>query len=310
MQASDPRPGKSPAYRFIEISTCNMCGSDHASVVGRRLNRAQGIRPTRKSGVTVTVMRCQECGLLYSNPLPIPLELGQHYDVPPTEYWHDEYFDSAAGYFADQIDTFLSLWTDGPIPRALDIGAGVGKAMNALERAGFDVTGIEPSSTFREAAIQNGIPADRLRHADIESADFPAASFDLVTFGAVLEHLYDPSGAIERALCWTADRGLIHIEVPSARWLTSRVAHLVYRLQGLDYVPYISPMHPPYHLYEFTIDAFNLHGARAGYTVARQTTYVAMTYLPRPLSAIGARYMKRTGTGMQLEVWLSRRDRG
>ena len=281
-----------------------MCQAERSETLGRRLKGHQGLRPVRQRGITVSVARCLACGLIYSDPQPIPIDTAQHYEVTPADYWRSEYFTDEPGYFDGQIATFRKLWTGGGQPAALDIGAGIGKAMNALQRAGFEATGIEVSAPFRTAALTNGIDPDRLQLSSVEDADLPTATFDLVTFGAVLEHLHDPAGAIERSLAWTAPAGLIHIEVPSARWLTSRLLRLAYQFQGLDYVPHLSPMHTPYHLYEFTLDAFTEHGRRAGYVVEFHTVYVAQTYLPRLLKAPATRYMRRTNTGMQLEVWL------
>lgn len=278
-----------------------MCGSANHRILGKRLNGHQGLRPRSASGISVSVERCLDCGLIYPNPMPVPDDLGQHYDVDPSAYWKDARFE-LDGYFEGQISTFRELWA-GDDPSALDIGAGLGRCMAALARAGFDATGIEPSPSFHAAAIENGVAPTRLLLAPVEEAEF-ARGFDFVTFGAVLEHLRDPAAAIERAIRWTAPGGLIHIEVPSARWLTAQLAWWAYRLQGLDYVPFLSPMHPPYHLYEFTLDAFERLGERLGYTVCRHQIHVAETFLPGIVSRLGAAVMSRTGTGMQLEVWL------
>jgi 2-polyprenyl-3-methyl-5-hydroxy-6-metoxy-1,4-benzoquinol methylase len=43
---------------------------------------------------------------------------------------------------------------------------------------------------------------------------FPEAHFDFITFGAVLEHLYDPSMSIHKAMSWLKPSGIMHIEVP------------------------------------------------------------------------------------------------
>ena len=69
----------------------------------------------------------------------------------------------------------------------------------------------------------------------------------------MLEHLQDPAAALTRALGWLAPSGLIHVEVPSAKWLLGRLLNLATRGLGMDYVTNLSPMHPPYHLYEFTL---------------------------------------------------------
>jgi SAM-dependent methyltransferase len=298
-------------YAFQPQARCNMCTAsvaDTAKTLGKRLGRRQGLRPRKQAGVTTTVQRCTSCGLIFSNPMPIPQDLGQHYDVPVESYWTRD-LTVADAYFARQIDTFRSLWrpAEGAAPVVLDIGAGVGRAMASLEKAGFDVFGLEPSAPFREVAIdRNGISPDRLSLAGIEEAGYADASFDFVTFGAVLEHLLDPAGCLERALGWTRPGGLIHVEVPSADWLLARMLDLAYRVQGLDYTTHLSPMHSPFHLYEFTLVSFERHAQRAGYEIASHRRLVADPYAPAWLRRPLTKLMKRTGTGMQLEVWLRR----
>jgi SAM-dependent methyltransferase len=179
--------------------------------------------------------------------------------------------------------------------------------MRALDGHGFDAYGLEPSPAFHKRALEGGIRADRLQLASVEEAKYEEGTFDLVSFGAVLEHLHDPATAIERALTWLVPGGLIHAEVPSSRWLVARMLNVVYRLQGLDYVTNLSPMHPPYHLYEFSLASFKRHGERVGYTVAAHQTFACETFLPKPLERPTARVMDQTDTGMQLQVWLARK---
>ena len=281
-----------------------MCGHAGAKVLGRRLNRHQGLRPRQLVGIATTVVRCSACGLIYSNPRPAPVTLAQHYDTAPEDYWRSSYFEETTEYFEGEIATFRELWNGRGAPRALDIGAGLGKAMKALTRHGFDAHGLEPSAAFRERAVASGIEPERLQLASVETGQHPARAFDFITFGAVLEHLEDPAGSLEQALVWTADGGLLHVEVPSAKWLVARMLDVAYRVQGLDYVTNLSPMHPPFHLYEFTLEAFRRHAQRAGYELAHHRFHVAETFMPKPLRPIASRVMAATDTGMQLEVWL------
>jgi SAM-dependent methyltransferase len=301
----------SPAYTFQRQAQCNMCFAPidrTATTLGKRLDQHQGVNPRKHVGVTTTVQRCSDCGLIFSNPMPIPRDIGQHYDVPAESYWIRD-LTITDMYFAKQIDLFHDLWKpNGDGKRvALDIGAGVGRAMVSLEKAGFEVFGLEPSGAFRKVAIdRNGISPDMLSLASVEEADYLEATFDWVTFGAVVEHLVDPAACLERALQWTKPGGLIHVEVPSADWLVARLLDTVYRLQGLDYTTHLSPMHGPFHLYEFTLASFERHAERAGYEIALHRGLVGDTYMPRALRRPLAAIMGRTGTGMQLEVWLRR----
>lgn len=243
--------------------------------------------------------------MIYSNPRPIPQTISQHYGTDPEAYWPEVHLVDRRT-FSDEIRVFRQLWKGNHTPRALDIGAGMGNVMSGLHARGFDTYGIEPSPQFRARAISNGVSADRLRLAAIEDAEFDPGAFDFVAFSAVLEHLHDPASAVERAFDWLADGGIVHVEVPSARWLMARGMNRVYRAQGLDYVTNLSPMHPPFHLYEFTVEAFRSHGMRAGYRVLFHQILSCPTFLPRSLATVATRVMDATGTNMQLQVWLTR----
>ena len=120
--------------------------------------------------------------------------------------------------------------------------------------------------------------------------------------------MYDPSAAIGRSLRWLKGGGLIHLEVPSSRWLISRLGNLFYKLTGGGWVTNLSPMHPPYHLYEFGLASFEHHALRNGYEIAHHEYYVAsQTYVPQFADSFARRIMEMTKSGMQLEVWLRKR---
>jgi ubiquinone/menaquinone biosynthesis C-methylase UbiE len=284
-----------------------MCDSKTSShkLLGRRLNQSQGFFPSKKRGISTTIFKCTVCGLIYANPLPIPLDLQDHYGVPPEEYWKKEYFILDENYFREGIESFKRLQAFQPGMKALDIGAGLGKQMKALEKAGFEVYGFEASRPFYERAIsQMNISPEKLKYGMLEEMEYPSEFFDFISFGAVLEHLYDPSRSIMRALNWLKPSGLIHIEVPSSRWLINNMINKVYSLTLKDYVGNISPMHEPYHLYEFSLESFKLNGEKNNYSIAHHEYYVCDTYLPSFLDRIASEIMKRTETGMQLTVWL------
>lgn len=283
-----------------------MCGGCRFRVLGRRLNTHQGMRPRRSTAIATTINSCRDCGLVFSNPRPVPTSIGEHYDRPPEDYWTPDYFEGSDQHFREQVGWFHTLWTGRGKPRALDVGAGIGKTMDVLEREGFDTYGLEPSPPFRERAIARGIRPERLSLSSIEQADYGRDAFDLVVFNAVLEHLHDPAAGIEHALRWVGQDGLLSIQVPSARWLLARLLNAAYRAQGLDYVTNLSPMHPPYHLYEFTAGSFERHGQLSGYRVVARRWYVCQTFVPPPLDTVAERIMDSTRTGMQLEVWLAR----
>jgi hypothetical protein len=87
----------------------------------------------------------------------------------------------------------------------------------------------------------------------------------------------------------------------------ARLLNLYFALRGTNYVTHLSPMHVPYHLFEFTLESFRRNGARLGYEVALSKTDVcAVPHAPGPLKPLAARFMERTDRGMMLAVYLRR----
>jgi len=287
-----------------------MCGSATAKhkILGKRLNQSQGKNPKNKIGITTTILKCSNCGLIYSNPQPVPFDLQDHYGVPPENYWKKEYFTVSDNYFKGEIDKVKKLIDFKEGMKSLDIGAGLGKAMLALSNASFDAYGFEPSQQFFERAVTRmGINRDKLKLGMIENVDYPANHFDFISFGAVLEHLYNPSDSILKALKWLKPAGIIHIEVPSSDWLINKIINLFYKLKLTDYVGNISPMHEPYHLYEFGLKSFQEHSGQYDYEIAFYEYYVCKTFMPGLVDYILKLFMKWTNTGMQLCVWLRKK---
>lgn len=285
-----------------------MCGhkTSENKVLGQRLNQSQGANPRRKTGISVSILSCRKCGLIYANPQPIPFDLQDHYGSPPEDYWKEEYFEWKPEYFQDEINEAKLLLNNKEIIRSLDIGAGLGKAMISMQKAGFDVYGLEPSFSFHEQAIAKmGIQEERLQLSRVEEAIYEKNYFDFITYGAVFEHLYDPAFCLERALEWLKPQGIIHIEVPSANWLIPKFLNLYYRLLGTNYVTNLSPMHVPYHMHEFDLRSFlevpfnnKFSLEKYNYSVCR------IYYIPKFMHSFFKKYMERTNTGMQLTVYL------
>jgi 2-polyprenyl-3-methyl-5-hydroxy-6-metoxy-1,4-benzoquinol methylase len=298
-------------YFFEEITHCEMCGDSTAShpVLGQRLNQSQGMRPRAKHGISVSVLQCPACDLIYANPQPIPADIQDHYGTPAETYWKPEYFQWTPEYYAPQLAALEQLMPQRPGMTALDIGAGIGKCMLSMEKAGFEVYGFEPSKPFFEKALsQMGIPPDRLQLGMVEDVRYPGNFFDFITFGAVFEHLYHPAQALEKAMSWLKPSGIIHIEVPSANHFIPKLINAYYRLIGVNYVTNISPMHSPFHMYEFGLKSFEKLAHRLNYELIKYEYSVCDIYsIPKVFHPLLRTYMERTNTGMQLTVWLRKK---
>ena len=286
-----------------------MCGapSERFKVLGTRLNRSQGRNPRAARGVGVTVVRCRDCGLVFPDPQPVPQRLIDHYDMPGEKYWADQRAEVVVSAQAvAHWNRLRELVGGASAPAALDVGMGAGLTAKAMIAAGFDVSGIEPIPQFREIARRKlNLDEERIRLCGIEDADYLEASFDVVNFGAVLEHLYDPSGSLAKGIRWLKPGGRIVLEVPSGDWLVAKVVNAFFRLKGTRYVTNTSPMHSPFHLYEFTRRAFDLNGSTGGYVVEMADYDVGgQTVLPSLVQRMLNPLMRRTNGGLTLNVVL------
>ena len=299
-------------YYFEEITKCEMCGNntDKHPILGQRLNQSQGLSPKRKTGITVSVKKCSNCDLIYSTPQPIPNNLQDHYGTPPEDYWKPTYFELTPTYFLRQINVVKELLSFEKGMLALDIGAGLGKCMIALNNAGFDAHGFEASIPFYERAISKmNINPDKLKLGMIEEIDYPEHTFDFISFGAVFEHLYHPAKNLEKAFKWLKPGGIIQIEVPSSKHLIAKFINAYFKLCGTNYVTHLSPMHSPFHLYEFGLKSFKELANELNFSIVKHYYDVAsISFIPKFLHPIFRKYMEWTNTGMQLTVYLRKQN--
>jgi SAM-dependent methyltransferase len=298
-------------YFFELIEYCEMCGNGTIKhkLLGQRLNQSQGLFPKRKAGISVSVKKCTRCGLIYSFPQPMPFDIQDHYGIHPENYWKSQYFELETNYFSSQLTTAKNLLSFQKGMLALDVGSGLGKCMIALQNEGFDTYGMEPSKSFYERSISNmNINPEKLRLGAIEEVDYQNNFFDFITFGAVFEHLYHPAKSLEKALKWLKPNGIIHIEVPSSKWFIAKLINFYYRLRGTNFVTNLSPMHTPFHLYEFDIKSFKFLGEKLNFTIEEYKYDVCeLFFVPKIFHSLFRKYMEWTNTGMQLTVYLRKK---
>ncbi|MCC7303216.1 MAG: class I SAM-dependent methyltransferase [Bacteroidia bacterium] len=297
-------------FQFSAISACPMCesGRERFIYMGHRLSRSQGFFPVRRQGdVKIDIKKCGACGLIFPDPMPLPPSPEMLYDVPAEEYWKKAQLQPAEGYFQGELSTLRKYLGNTSGKKALDIGSGMGFAASLMAGAGMDVRGIEPSASFSELSVRRdpGL-ADRITRATADTWEFPGMPFDFINFGAVLEHLPDPAGSLDRAVRHLSETGVIHIEVPHANWLVSRIARLQFRMRGTRWVMNLSPMHRPFHLYEFTPLSFRKYAASRGLRVRELHVFNTNSYLHPFIDFLIRPVMELTSTGIGLKVWISR----
>jgi ubiquinone/menaquinone biosynthesis C-methylase UbiE len=117
----------------------------------------------------------------------------------------------------------------------LDVGCHTGVFVEIAARHGWDAWGVEPSRWAVDLAQGRGL---RVVQGTLETADLPEATFDVVTMWDVIEHLIDPSSALERvhrllkpsglAVLHTIDIESLFARLMGARWPWLMEMHVFY----------------------------------------------------------------------------------
>ena len=249
----------------METVPCVLCGRDGGDVVrvaGDRLEPAQDL-PGQPAAFTL--VRCPGCGLVYLDPRPTAAEIGRFY---PDDYHTARGARGAVQRLEDawrrrqfgEVVRWLAECRPGR-GRLLDVGCGSGELLEALRDNGWRVSGVEPSGRSAEIArTQRGLD---VQTAAFDDATLEEASYDVVVFAAVLEHLHDPLAALARARRLLAPGGVVAVlflprfDAPQARLFGPRWV-------GLDL---------PRHLYQFETRTFAAVTRAAGLRVITTKPY-------------------------------------
>lgn len=188
--------------------TCMLCDADDATPV---LN---------KDGHTL--VRCNKCGLVFLNPRPAAGEMDRLYDQEFYNRGTNTSFINRV--FAKllrilQVRKICSLKRCG---RVLDIGCGTGEFLADIQRAGWEVCGVETAKAgFNLARSRLG---PNVHGSELGSCNFLAQFFDVITLWHVLEHVSDPLTLLEEIKRILKNDGILVLSVPNIESVESKLA--------------------------------------------------------------------------------------
>ena len=190
--------------------TCILCESDQSTPFLAA--------PDMYTGEHHRLVRCARCGLIRT-------------DRPPSSehlYVYGETADAGKRFgLAQQLLQWFRrarlrrFVGRRPRGRALDVGCGDGSFLAALARRGWDVYGTELSASIAASARQR--LGNRIRVEEVENTAHPEASFDLITFWHVLEHLNNPRTALAEARRLIKPDGTVVVAVPNIQSLQAQL---------------------------------------------------------------------------------------
>lgn len=287
---------------------CPLCPDAQFHYLGRRGGTAHRIA----KGMVTSIYQCKACGLIFPNPMPIPVQMSAHYgDVE--KYFVEHSVEGKLVAYFEVLNSLEKLVPDRR--RLLDVGAGRGDLLKAAKALGWEAVGLEPSPNF--ARMARALSGAIVIQGHLVERPFEENAFDAVTLGAVLEHVFDPRTLLVEIHRVLRPGGVLWLDVPNEAGLFHLMGNLYHRLHGRDWVVNLSPTFPPYHVFGFTPRALRKLLNTSGFDVIQLKTYATPAVIetqespvPLHLRAL-VRWILRVGeslgAGTYMDAWARKR---
>jgi SAM-dependent methyltransferase len=191
---------------------CKFCNSDKVTVV--RLLQSTHVNHE------YTLYRCGECACMFFDVHEVSVDLAQLYESRANEsYAIDENYDTfvRSPTWERQFRKINRLRRNN-VSSILDVGCGTGEFLMHFP-PGIDRQGVELSSMYAEVARKRGLT---VHQGFVEDLHFER-QYDVVTCYAVMEHLVEPLGFINKLSEMLATKGILVVMIPTyesvKRWL-------------------------------------------------------------------------------------------
>jgi SAM-dependent methyltransferase len=198
--------GQAGAGRETLTKRCLVCGDDR-------------IRFRLKQAPTI-VLQCDNCGLVFVDPLPGETELRAlylDYDLGEADPAFASLLASRRKSRAPVFQEVLKeLIAHGARGRLLDVGCSFGFLLSLAKERGLEPTGVDLSlNAVRYVGDRLRLPA---HHGTLFDAKLPDGAFDVVTMVGVFEHVPDPLETLREIARILRPGGLLAVEVPNAHF--------------------------------------------------------------------------------------------
>lgn len=187
---------------------------------------ADTMQPVAQLAGDAAIARCRNCGLA----------CGEHraYSVDAADHFRGldlaRYLRSVGTTRKRSYDRLLTEVAQFATAGAwLDVGCSYGWLLERVQEAGFQATGVEPSTAAASEARTNGLNVVEGFFPDDVPTDVKPA---VISFMDVLEHLLDPVSALQAAKQKLAPNGVVVVQVPDQACLLYQLAEAMCRVTG------------------------------------------------------------------------------
>lgn len=195
---------------MILLKLCPICKQDKFSTKETCIDHTV-------SNEKFTIVSCETCGFLLTNPRPSIDSMGKYYESEK----YISHTNSTKGLFNWLYQTIrkYTIKTKTKLLKEitksgkhLDIGCGTGEFLNSCNKNGFETVGIEPSKKAREKAIKNYNLSVK---ENTDLSVYKECEFDSISMWHVLEHMPDLNENISHLHRILKPGGKLIIAVPN-----------------------------------------------------------------------------------------------
>ena len=241
----------------MEYVDCNLCGHDDTRVrfpstlpEGTAPQNVEAFRCTSPGyGRHHTIVKCQNCGLIYTNPRFTGDEILDSYVAVEDPLYLEER-DGRVLTFERHLRPLEKV--KAPPGKLVDVGAYTGVFVEIAAQHGWDAYGVEPSHWAVEQAREGGL---HMIEGTLASSGLDENSLDVVTMWDVIEHVSNPLGEMQQAQRLLKPGGLLVVH-------TMDIDSGFARLMGGRW-PWLMEMH----IYYFSQRTLKHMLEKAGFTV-------------------------------------------
>jgi SAM-dependent methyltransferase len=194
----------------------------------------------------IHLYECEECGFQFFNP-----------KLAGNDEFYDGLHANRSDYYAPdrpESQRNVDFAIEHSYQSILDVGCGVGFALDAAKRAGLKTYGMELSRSALAAASEKGHTVFPVLLENL--APEWEGKFDLISLNQVLEHVPDPAGLVRQCVRFLSPRGAVAIAVPGATGV-------------LRFDPWLPANWPPHHISRWRIKDFTTLAERTNLRVSR-----------------------------------------
>lgn len=239
----------------MEKIVCNLCGSNNYKqfLIREDLNLfIEG---------QFQLVQCTKCGLVYQNPRPTPAEIFKYYSDNYNQYniavEDEKNILVKLGRCYGLQKRAKVIQQQKKNGKLLDIGCATGDFIVSMQKNhGWQVSGVEPNQ--RAANYIRDRFEIKVYNSFQNEPSLDDHSFDVVTLWNVIEHLPNPSEALENINRLMTQDGLLVISTPNLNSLNAA-------LFGKYWIGYELPRH----LYIFSLETLSPLLAKTGFKVIK-----------------------------------------